>query len=141
MSITVKSGLDGHKLGYPKHRKTGKFTVPEKSAVWAYTPKNMLRGSQGLPEASKAVLAGGFIAFCGSCLRIDLRGFKTRGWMGLLGRSRRSWQPASRSTAQGKGFTAQRPLRWDGIRLGSPQETGVPDRAALIAAWEGAEGG
>ena len=96
---------------------------------------------RGLPEASKAVRAGGFIAFCGSCLRIDLRGFKTRGWMGLLGRSRRSWQPASRSTAQGKGFTAQRPLRWDGIRLGSPQETGVPDRAALIAAWEGAEGG
>jgi hypothetical protein len=38
MSITVKSGLNGHKSGYPKHRKTGKFTVPEKSAVWAYAP-------------------------------------------------------------------------------------------------------
>ena len=44
MSITVKSGLDGHKLGYPKHRKTGKFTVPEKSAVWAYTPCRGYRG-------------------------------------------------------------------------------------------------
>jgi hypothetical protein len=29
---------------------------------------------------------------------------------------------------QGKGFTAQRPLRWGRIRLGSPHKTGVTER-------------
>jgi len=57
-----------------------------------------------------------------------LLGLDLLGWVGLLGRSRRSWQPASRSTNQGKGFTAQRPLRWGVVWLGSPHKTGGTDR-------------